>query len=526
MQFLKFSTLILASLAISLSEICAEAGAARAPQAAAWAGFVEPDFPFFSSVLDARDLGAEWPGDNLTPRGLILNLGNGCWACFDTELLRMSAIWEGQGVTPAAMSQGSYLQAGHKAPDGQEALPRIAGIPWVANGIYPGWQAGELPILADPREPGPDPREIGRGPLPERLGRFKAIRLTRDGVGLEYEIGKTAVREWVTVGMVNDSRRIVRHFALGAVDRRLWLMLGHKSSGVSQDVEINPSAYSVGGTIRKIEQPNGCIAIQIEPSHHAEEFSVVFGRSPAYELLGAPAFLSATNLAEHHAGRDAGAPSGVRWPQVVTTRATLSQATNAYVLDNIPLPLEIPWKRNVRLADIAFFRDGRAAAVTFDGDVWLLTGLGRNLGTVQWRRFASGLHEPLSLCIRDEQMFVFDRNGIWRLRDTNGDGEADVYVLFSNAFAQTAESREFANGMKLAPDSSFIIAKGGQQSSTLGKHNGSVLRVSPDGKTATVLGWGLRQPFVGVYFMIGLVIVSDQQGYYVFATFLHIIRDR
>ena len=37
-----------------------------------------------------------------------------------------------------------------------------------------------------------------------------------------------------------------------------------------------------------------------------------------------------------------------------------------------------------------------------------------------WRRFASGLHEPLSLAIRDKQVFVFDRNGIWQLRDTDG----------------------------------------------------------------------------------------------------------
>src|SRR6476469_1708204 len=118
-----------------------------------WARFVESDFPFFSSVLDARDLAQEWPTNNLTPRGLILNLGNGCWACFDTELLRVSAIWFGPGVTPASLSQGSYNQPGHKAPEGQEKLPRIAGELWTASGIYAGWQIGERPTLSDPREP-------------------------------------------------------------------------------------------------------------------------------------------------------------------------------------------------------------------------------------------------------------------------------------------------------------------------------------------------------------------------------------
>src|SRR6185436_10527139 len=104
-------------------------------------------------------------------------------------------------------------------------------------------------------------------------------------------------------------------------------------------------------------------------------------------------------------------------------------------------------------------------------------------------------------------------------------GEADAHELFSNAFAQTAETREFATGMKLAPDGSFIIAKGGQQGSTTGKQNGTVIRVSPDGSEGTVLGWGLRMPFIGVHPKTGLVTASDQQGNYIPATPLHIIRD-
>jgi len=158
--------------------------------------------------------------------------------------------------------------------------------------------------------------------------------------------------------------------------------------------------------------------------------------------------------------------------------------------------------------------------------VWMISGLAEDLSEARWRRFSSDLHEPLSLCIGDDDIFVFDRNGIWRLRDTNGDGEADVHELFSNAFSQTAETREFANGMKLAPNGSFVIAKGGQQSSALGKHHGTVLRVAPDGKNVEVLGWGLRQPFIGVDPKSGLVTASDQQGNYVPATPLQIIRDR
>src|SRR5438132_13765071 len=146
-----------------------------------WADFVETNFPFSSSVLDARKLGDGLPADNLTPRGIVLNLGNECWACFDTDLLRVSAIWMGQGVTAVSMSRISYHIPGAKATEGQKDLPTIIGTPWLANGIYPGWQTGETISLTDPREPCPDPAEVGRGPLSPVGGRFKAVRLTQAG---------------------------------------------------------------------------------------------------------------------------------------------------------------------------------------------------------------------------------------------------------------------------------------------------------------------------------------------------------
>ncbi|HWN97399.1 MAG TPA: c-type cytochrome, partial [Methylomirabilota bacterium] len=213
----------------------------------------------------------------------------------------------------------------------------------------------------------------------------------------------------------------------------------------------------------------------------------------------------------------------LRWPEQITTRGTISSAKDAYVIDDVALPNDNPWQRNVRIADLAFFRDGRAAAVTFDGDVWMVSGLSEDLQRVTWRRFTSGLHEPLGIAVRGDELFVFDRNGIWRLRDTHGNGEADVHELFSNAFTQTAETREFAAAMRAAPDGTFVIAKGGQQSATVGKHNGSVLRVSADGRKATVIAHGLRQPFIGVNPKTGLVTASDQQGHYIPTTPLHVI---
>jgi len=44
-------------------------------------------------------------------------------------------------------------------------------------------------------------------------------------------------------------------------------------------------------------------------------------------------------------------------------------------------------------------------------------------------------------------------------------------------------------------------------------------------RSAEVLGWGLRSPYLAVHPKTGLITASDQQGHYVPTTPLHIIRD-
>jgi hypothetical protein len=160
---------------------------------AAWADFVETNFPFFSSVLDARNLSDGLANDNLTPRGIILSLGNQCWACFDTDPLRMLAIWTGDGISPVSMSQVSYSLALKPRTD-RNIFRRLSEHPdgeWHLS----RWQGATL--LSDPREAGPDKKEVGRGPLAPSAGQFKAVRLTQSGRCLEYEISGMSVSEWV-----------------------------------------------------------------------------------------------------------------------------------------------------------------------------------------------------------------------------------------------------------------------------------------------------------------------------------------
>jgi mono/diheme cytochrome c family protein len=473
------------------------------------ASWVESDFPFFSSIVDARKAGTGFPANNLTPRGVVVRVGSETWAAFDVDLLRISAIWRGRGVTPAALAPGSYNHPDRKTPGGQSPLPEPDGAVWAANGIYPGWQIGENVSFVDPREPAPSPEEVGRGPLPEAAGKFRDVRRVGNGVVLEYTVGDVVVREHMAEAHTSDAWTVAREFYVARSQRSMWLVLGT----TRPDISMNAQSLDLAPELIPLARPgsNGDVwAVRVPAHERPGTFAVEFSHG-----VGAPHVARPMPLD----------PAPGRWTQEVITTITPSTSKDAYVVDDVGLPADNPWHRSVRPGDIQFFRDGTGALVTLDGDVWLVHGLADGSRTARWTRFASGLHEPLTLAVKDDQIYVFDRNGIWRLRDTNGDGEADVHELFSNAFAQTADLREFPSMIRLAPGGEFVIAKGGQEAATFGKHNGSVLRISADGSAATVLGYGFRQPNIGVNIRTGLVTASDQQGNYIPSTPLHIVGD-
>src|SRR3954454_9561405 len=92
---------------------------AQAPAPVTSAPWIEPDFPFFSSIVDARKAGSEVPPDNLTPRGLVPRVGPDTWASCYLDLLRSSAIWHGNSLPPVALAPGSYPNPDRKTPGGQ-----------------------------------------------------------------------------------------------------------------------------------------------------------------------------------------------------------------------------------------------------------------------------------------------------------------------------------------------------------------------------------------------------------------------
>ena len=447
-----------------------------------WNQWIEKDFPFFSCVVDARDEGIK---DNLTPRAIVLPLGNGHYLAYDLDLLRVAVVWKAKDlpIENASMSVNSYPYELKKVGGGQGALPKPKGKILFQNGIYPGVGSGE-PDFTDHRPLHPSKEEVGRGALDPKVARFKGIKL-RSPIELEYEIAKTLVRERIRLG--KDG--LVRRLEIGPHEKSLYFALAQT------DPDAPEFSCQGDGRIERIEGRAVCVI----PA--SQERAIV---SLVYPLPSKPSRTSRTD--------------GRRWKETVSLSLDQKKEEDALNFERLPLPLENPYGRAVRAAGIDFFKDGRLALVTFDGDVWMGEGLRPGSKEVKWSRFASGLHEPLGLRFRDEEIFVFDRNGLWRLHDRDGNGEADYHELFCSQIDQTAETREFASALEVMKDGSFLVCKPGQTGSTIGRSSGAILRISPDGRKVTRLAQGFRQPYLGYDPVTDQIAATDQQGHFVPST--------
>ena len=170
-----------------------------------------------------------------------------------------------------------------------------------------------------------------------------------------------------------------------------------------------------------------------------------------------------------------------QWPQRLATKIVRGQGSG-YVVDRIELPTDNPWKTPLACGGHAFLSDGRAVVVTMQGDVWLVDGLDSDEAI--WRRIAAGMHHLLGVVVHEDVIYTLGRNQLTRLHDLNGDEEIDFYECFSNAFVTSPNGHDYLCGLERDDEGYFYFGSGNQ----------GVVRISPDGREATVVATGFRNP--------------------------------
>lgn len=154
-------------------------------------------------------------------------------------------------------------------------------------------------------------------------------------------------------------------------------------------------------------------------------------------------------------------PAPAQWPQWIETKGELG-TQQPFATDRITIPFENPYGTLFFITAHDFFSDGTAAVATMTGEVWLVKGIDDKLDKLLWKRFATGLHQPLGMKIVKDKLYVLGRDQITCLHDLNGDDEADFYECVTNAMQTSPGGHDFIVGLETDNQRRWYFASGNQ----------------------------------------------------------------
>ena len=160
--------------------------------------------------------------------------------------------------------------------------------------------------------------------------------------------------------------------------------------------------------------------------------------------------------------------------------------------------------------------DGRPIMATRRGDVWVVEGAYEDPPfNATFKRFASGLHEPLGARWRDGGLYVVQRGEVTKLVDLDADDRADLYETVSDGWGLSGNYHEFAFGPKFDGDGRMWVTLNLGFCGSLGKSivpwRGWALIINDDGSFTPVCG-GLRSPNGLGRNAAGDMFYTDNQG--------------
>ncbi len=155
----------------------------------------------------------------------------------------------------------------------------------------------------------------------------------------------------------------------------------------------------------------------------------------------------------------------------------------------------------------------KLAVCTRHGDIYTIENpLSDPPKGVHFTRFASGLHETLGLSYDNGWLYATQRGEVTRLKDTDGDGRADVVETVCDGWELTGDYHEYAFGSEFDRDGNMwvVLCLTGSFTSNV-KYRGWCVRISRDGKL-TPTSSGIRSPGGIGFNHLGDCFYTDNQG--------------
>ncbi|MCH8147105.1 MAG: hypothetical protein IH987_03815, partial [Planctomycetes bacterium] len=192
----------------------------------------------------------------------------------------------------------------------------------------------------------------------------------------------------------------------------------------------------------------------------------------------------------------------------VAAQNKLPTEDDFYKLESLP----IPGDAYLEAGALEIMPDGKLAVSSRRGEIWMFSQPTGPLDQVGVSRYAHGLHEVLGLASRNGWLYCVQRGELTRMKDTDGDGRADVFETVSDAWEINGDYHEYAFGSKFdkAGHLWVVLCLTGSFNSN-SKFRGWCLRLSEDGKMIPTAS-GIRSPGGIGRNAVGDMFYTDNQG--------------
>jgi hypothetical protein len=344
---------------------------------------------------------------------------------FDSETMSYSMAWTNDQSLKAS---GMPFAGAHGA-----AAVVKESYNLFRTGMRPGWAKAKEMIQEDPRRQ-PYKSFPRMGALPKDWVHFKGHYVHNGKAIFSYSVGEGRVLDMPGIVKQKGLKALTRTVRVANPSASVMLLAENDDSQIEKsDQTFTVSLEGRACNFSLADFSNGVKLFVWEnlllcevPNGNSHFKVAMWAGDPAYQ----PAVQSASGKAEDLSKLISG--GSAQWGDPITVESELSDdQTNAYVVDNIGVPFNNPLEPKMRIGAFDFFKDGKTAAVcTWDGDVWIVSHIDEKLDKVAWKRFATGLHEPLGLKIVNEKIYTVGDNQITRFHDFNGDNEADFLENF------------------------------------------------------------------------------------------------
>lgn len=402
---------------------------------------------------------------------------------YDLHSMDQAGVWRGNKLDLSETQHAKDRGEGTVGPDGK-MIAALAGWQWGHDGGFE-FSKTNLPP---------------RGPMPERWMKYRGHFLHGKDVILSYEIDRRSILEWPI--SVTDG---IRHAMRIGPGRSLILAIGNRSAfkQIAGDIAGITWSEHYGRAVLNIPADSVTRNIQITRAATAQTNKL---KEPS-------------DVFDIETMTRGGA---TLWPRVLKTTGTLGLEQGAYTVDTVTLPKSTPWNTWFRTSGIDFLSDGRMVVSTYGGDIWIVSGVDEQLLQLRWKRFASGLYEPMGVKVVEDKIYVTCKDRIVRLHDSDGNQEADFYECFCADTDVSPNFHAFNFDLQTDHEGNFYYAKSGHGADT--DLPGAVFKISPDGSKREIYSTGFRTPNGMGVFPDGQVTVSDNQGQWTPASKINLLR--